>query len=86
VLPIFVDGQIYGQTLVDVAPTSRLARFGLQSGDMIVAVDGTRITSAEASRYLWCRLGSHDVVELEVERTVDRTIGDPLEVELDLRE
>ncbi|MEM7412108.1 MAG: hypothetical protein AAF430_17910 [Myxococcota bacterium] len=74
-IPVFADGQIYGQQLVRLEPGSHFANLGFQSGDTIVSVNGDPVKSTEGSTYLLCVLGGATAAQLGVERG-----GAPLEL------
>ncbi len=68
VVPALRDGQVVGFRLLRVHPDGPLAVLGLQSGDVIVAVNGMTTASAEQAREAYARVKGADRVLVAVER------------------
>lgn len=79
-VPTIRNGRLAGFEITAGADPDLLARAGLQTGDLITAVDGQAITPTTDLPGLAARLRSADTVRLEVERD-----GRTLTLEADLR-
>ena len=67
-LPVYMDGNLYGQRLVKLDAQSPLATAGLRPEDTIVKVAGVRVDAPEPSAFLWCKLGAGETLDLDIER------------------
>jgi type II secretion system protein C len=71
------DGMVTGIQIQQLGAGSKLAEFGLQPGDRIVAVDGVQITDAVPLPQLMLSLGENTTKVFEIERN-----GAPTQVEI----
>lgn len=63
-----IDGRIRGFRLVEEEGGNRLAAIGLQSGDILVSVNGTAMVSAERLEELSEELAGAETLEITLER------------------
>jgi len=79
-LPVLDNGEVKGVRLAGVAPGSIPTAIGLKSGDILTAVDGAPLKSAEQVLELYAQLDQLSQVELGLTRA-----GKPLALTLKLR-
>jgi hypothetical protein len=80
VIPVTQDGKLTGLRLTGVRPGSPAAAMGLRSGDVLEAVNGKQIESANTLLELYAQLDQLGTVELDGSRA-----GKPLTLTLRLR-
>jgi len=80
ILPVSKDGKLDGLRLLGVRPGALAASLGLANGDVLQAVNNTRIESANTLLELYAQLDKLDTVELGGTRK-----GKPLTLTLRLR-
>jgi S1-C subfamily serine protease len=79
-LPIVKDGEVQGVRLSSVRAGSIPAAINLKNGDVINAIDGDPIKSAQQLLDLYAKLDARELVELQGLRA-----GKPLAISLRLR-
>jgi membrane-associated protease RseP (regulator of RpoE activity) len=67
-VPTLADGALIGFKVFAMKPESIYARSGFQAGDLIVAIDGEKITKAEDVAKIDAGLANSGVVQLTVSR------------------
>jgi len=67
-MPHFVNGKIDGFSVTNIVPGSLYQQAGLQNGDIIVSVNGERITGAQQAMGIYTKLKSSPALDLELIR------------------
>ncbi len=67
-MPHFVNGKIAGFNVTNIAPGSLYQQAGLQNGDIIVSVNGEKITGAQQAMGIYTKLKSSSSLDLELIR------------------
>ena len=80
IMPIAKDGKLEGLRLLGIRPGSPAASLGLTNGDTLVAINNTKIESANTLLDLYAQLDKLDTVELSGTRK-----GKPLTLTMRLR-
>jgi len=68
VVPHFADGKADGFVITDIVPGSLYEQAGLRNGDIIVRVNGQRVTSAQQAMAMYQALEKASSIDLEVLR------------------
>ncbi len=68
VVPHFTDGKADGFVITDIVPGSLYEQAGLRNGDIIVRVNGQRVTSAQQAMAMYQALEKAPSIDLEVLR------------------
>jgi general secretion pathway protein C len=79
-MPVMKDGQISGMKVSMARKDSLAAAVGLRTGDVIEAVNGTKLTTAEAALAMYGQLETTSMVTVTVQRG-----GQPVNLEYKLR-
>ena len=79
-VPITKDGEVAGVRVLGVKPGSVAAAIGLKTGDVLAAIDGAPIKTAQQLLDLYAKLDQLSGVELQGTRA-----GKPLAIALQLR-
>ena len=67
-MPHFVNGKIGGFSVTNIVPGSLYQQAGLQNGDIIVSVNGEKITGAQQAMGIYTKLKSSPALDLELIR------------------
>ena len=67
-VPHFVNGKIGGFSVTNIVPGSLYQQAGLQNGDIIVSVNGEKITGAQQAMAIYTKLKSSTSLDLELIR------------------
>jgi general secretion pathway protein C len=76
ITPEIRDGRTAGLRLVSVQPQGPFAKIGLQSGDVILSINGLELTSPERGFEVFGKLRSASHLSLELERARKRAVID----------
>jgi S1-C subfamily serine protease len=80
VMPLVTNGVVKGLRFYGVKPTSIAAAIGIKSGDVLTAIDGEEIKTAQQLLDLYSKLDKLNGVELQGTRA-----GKPLAIQLRFR-